>query len=464
MSQEKHNKPSFKKWLDLLQQESWQLELIISGFAIYGLYQAIDPLTVAYVDAQSVGRTTQAIFIIGLRLAIVVCIINLLLHVVLRGLWVGSLGLRYVSGDIDFDKLKYSNRFDKFLRKRIKSFDHYIGNLENYCSILFAVAFLSIFYVLSLFIIIILITAGTGLMDDKDLPSWVEAIVISGIVITVLSLLITLLDFLTLGYLKKKKWLATIYFPFYRFYSLISLSFLYRPLVYNFLDNKLGRKVMLMFIPVYVFIMLISSWDYRNSDYIAPQRSSTFGFQGNNSPYQVYKKNYLDQLIEEEDRVRTAAIQSKRIGSNALELFIAFDAKIEENLVKLYPELKLRESSIGTVLNGVVNVDLGIQNEALEKLPLYLEYLDCMYRIKIDDDIYLNNQFLITSNSKNQIGFETLMDISMLEKGNHVLYITRKAIRNIGIPKEKRTDPTIKRKDTITIKDIAAIPFWYYPD
>ena len=37
----------FKKWLDILQQESWQLELIISGFAIYGLFMVIDPIDMA---------------------------------------------------------------------------------------------------------------------------------------------------------------------------------------------------------------------------------------------------------------------------------------------------------------------------------------------------------------------------------------------------------------------------------
>ncbi len=36
----------FKKLLDKLQQESWQLELIISGFAIYGLFLGFEPLEV----------------------------------------------------------------------------------------------------------------------------------------------------------------------------------------------------------------------------------------------------------------------------------------------------------------------------------------------------------------------------------------------------------------------------------
>ena len=40
----KHNKKGFAKWLETLQQESWQLELIISGFAVFLLAGAYEPL------------------------------------------------------------------------------------------------------------------------------------------------------------------------------------------------------------------------------------------------------------------------------------------------------------------------------------------------------------------------------------------------------------------------------------
>ena len=42
--QNNYRSKAFKAWLDKLQQESWQLELIISGFAIYGLTQVFEPL------------------------------------------------------------------------------------------------------------------------------------------------------------------------------------------------------------------------------------------------------------------------------------------------------------------------------------------------------------------------------------------------------------------------------------
>ena len=46
-----------------------------------------------------------------------VLIINLILHVVLRGLWIGAIGLRYVSSEIDYEALNYGKRFTKYLQK-----------------------------------------------------------------------------------------------------------------------------------------------------------------------------------------------------------------------------------------------------------------------------------------------------------------------------------------------------------
>ncbi|WP_417800816.1 hypothetical protein [Tenacibaculum sp.] len=37
----------FKALLDKLQQESWQLELLITGFAIFGLINLIEPIEAA---------------------------------------------------------------------------------------------------------------------------------------------------------------------------------------------------------------------------------------------------------------------------------------------------------------------------------------------------------------------------------------------------------------------------------
>ena len=50
-----YNNPAFKKLLQKLQEESWQLELLISGFAIFGLFTAFEPISISVKEAQQVN-------------------------------------------------------------------------------------------------------------------------------------------------------------------------------------------------------------------------------------------------------------------------------------------------------------------------------------------------------------------------------------------------------------------------
>ena len=63
---EDRSKNKLSKWLELLQQESWQLELIISGFAIFlvgSLYEPIiDFMTHIKVVSQGVENNFNKLF------------------------------------------------------------------------------------------------------------------------------------------------------------------------------------------------------------------------------------------------------------------------------------------------------------------------------------------------------------------------------------------------------------------
>ncbi|MFD0861194.1 hypothetical protein ACFQ1M_03160 [Sungkyunkwania multivorans] len=462
MSIKEPNSSAFKKWLDLLQQESWQLELIISGFSIFGLYQIIDPVEVKIAFAQSEQKVANELFWVGIYLATLICIVNLLIHVVLRGLWVGALGLRYVSGEIEFEQLNYHRWFDGFLRKRIKSFDHFIGKLENYCSIMFAVAFLSIFYILSLFIVIGLFTLLGTTSRAPNTPRWLEIICMVATVILAFSLLLSFLDFLTLGFFKRKRWIAVWYYPIYRFYSLVSLSFLYRPLVYNFLDSRFGRRIFILLLPIYIALMTLSSLNYQGSNYFSTVGSVRGNIENNNSLF-TKRYNYMDELIEDSQLVNNAAIPSKQIDREHLPIFILFKEDIEEDLLKVYPELALDDDIRGSTLKGVITIERNPNKEAIEKLPKYLSKLSELYCVQIDS-FQVTTDFLITRNRKGQLGFETTIDLKDMPRGKHVLHIERKKIHQIPIPEKDRRDTEITQRDSIIVKKVVAIPFWLYPE
>jgi hypothetical protein len=201
--------------------------LLISGFAIFGSYTAYDPIFDSMREAQNNQQLYLSVIYTISFISCAILIFNLILHVILRGLWIGALGLRYVSGDIEYEILNYSPKFDKYLRKKVGSFDKYIATLENYCSIIFAISFLLIFYELAITLTIITIALIANYVIDSDtLSGWVsKGIGIPVMLFICLGMLITFIDFITLGFLKKKKWISKIYFPIYWVFSFITLSF-----------------------------------------------------------------------------------------------------------------------------------------------------------------------------------------------------------------------------------------------
>lgn len=441
MSQD-YTKPEFKKLLQKLQEESWQLELLISGFAIFGLFIAFEPISIAMKEAENSQQVFKTIISFLALISCSILIFNLLLHVMLRGLWIGALGLRYVSGDIDYDSLKYSPRFTKYLKKKVGSFDKYIATLENYCSIIFAVSFLLIFYVLAItFTILAIALIAIYIISNDDLPNWLsKGFGISLIVFIVFGMFFTLIDFVTLGFLKKKKWISKIYFPVYWVFSFLTLSFLYRPLVYNFLDNKFGKRLSFMLLPFYIAILVLISFKYQNSNYLSTSKSS--------SEIYANSRNYDDYIIANDEFVKVASIPSKVIQSSFLKVFIVFDEDIEDDIFKFNETLKPEKDKRGLNSDMFVSTSAQIQRNTNDsKTSDYLKTFNDMHTMAIDS-IGKDVEFIVTSNTKGELGFETFTNIKYLQEGKHILKIKRL---------EKIDGGT-------TATTISTIPFWYYPD
>lgn len=440
MSQD-YNNPAFKKLLSKLQEESWQLELLISGFAIFGLFTVFPHLRESLTEAENNQHIYKFVISIIGYISCSILIFNLLLHVLLRGLWIGALGLRYVSGDIDYDSLKYSPRFTKYLKKRVGSFDKYIGTLENYCSVIFAISFLLIFYVLAIAFTILTITLiATQLIENDNLPKWIsQGVGIFAVVFISVGMLVTFFDFMTLGLLKKKKWISLIYFPIYWVFSFVTLSFLYRPLVYNFLDNKFGKRLSLALVPFYILIAFTTSLKYNVSNYFRTDINSSDIVASNN--------NYEDALNETNGIINEVAIQSKVISDNYVKVFMQFSDNIEDNVFSFNPSLKPKHDSRGLSSDVSFGNNFKSNRKTDSLRRAYLKTFNFIYSIKIDTTKF-NSDFILSKNKKGALGFETYISTKTLNDGKHILRVNRLRIR----------------KGDTTNWVISKIPFWYFKD
>jgi hypothetical protein len=249
-------------------------------------------------------------------------------------------------------------------------------------------------------------------------------------------MLLVFIDFITQGFLKKKKWLAKIYFPFYWVFSYVTLTFLYRPLVYNFLDNKFTRRVSLFLVPAYIAILFLISFKNNNSNFIKKAQYVSGAY--------VNSENYEDLLVEEDDLVRVASIQSKVIKEPYLKVFKLFSERVENQMYRYKPALKPENDQRGFTTDIIV-WDNHSAKERDSLVNNFLSTFNEIHQVYIDS-IYYKSDFLVTTNKKNQAGFETFINIKNLDEGKHNMKLKR---------------IFIKEKDTLKQTEIN-IPFWYF--
>jgi len=435
---EKNKNKSFTKWLEILQQESWQLELLISGFAIFLLAESYEPVRNLnnQINLLLSGSAYYALLYIPYQVILgawYVLIINLILHVLLRGLWISTIGLRYVSGDIDFNKLNISPKFDRFLRGKIVSFDLYIQQLEKLCSAVFGFTFLIIFILISggLYVVGIFIMAMTmeGIsMTFGDV--WV-LLVVPFLLLYLLGGFIYFLDFITLGWIKRKKGIAGVYYPIYRFFSVITLSFIYRPIYYNLLDNKFGRNIVLFLIPYLIGFTLIASLNV-----------NTYAFLPGNRQLQSISNDFYDDTSEGRSSY-SASISSKFVKNGFVQLFLPYVARNDDQVIEaICPDLKPAKTGVfffgnNDPLRKDMNADLAIDCHAQR------------FKIYVNDTLINDLKYRFHEHpTRKNIGLLTVLDVGYLPRGEHAIKIDVKVFESN------------KGKDTLFFRESAIMPFW----
>jgi len=441
--EENNNKNLLKKLLDRLQEDSWQLELLVSGFTIFGLFYALEPVQNAFRTAIYEDDILKDVYQ-TVYTAILILIFNLIIHVILRSLWIGALGVRYVSGEVEIDNLNYSKRFTNYLNKKIGSFDDYIEKLEKLCSIIFAISFLLIFYVIAIFVVLHLIKYIASFGSDNA-SIFLRMLVFATQILLIVGAVLTFFDYITQGLLKKNKWIATLYFPFYWVFSYLTLSFLYRPLYYNLIDNKFGRRVSLLLLPFYFSVLFISN--------MYKEQSRIISFTSVKSNAIIAKSGNYEDLVEKNHLfISTLTIQSKVITDPYINVKIPLTNTIEDHIIEFNESLKPEKDKRGYKSHFFIEFGRGEVTSSLKRTTdsLHMEYLKTfqkIYTIKIDSIPYKSDFVIVKENKNNRIGFETYVGTNNLAEGKHILIYSR-----------------YKHPDTDSIITIREIPFWYYKD
>ncbi len=421
---ENQNKQDLSAWLDKIQIESWQLELILSGFVIFLLLAGLEPYHALHDDIVDLGRQSIGLSILELpyhifRAAYYALIVATVFHVFLRGLWISTIGLRSVSGDIEWQKLKFSKTFDRFLQKKIPSFDGYVLQLDKLCSISFAYMFLLVFSILSVgsfLLVAIALQLTTRVAMGQDVFNDNTGIDLDDIVLILYFALgfIYLLDFITFGWFKRFKTWGKLYYPIYRFFGFVTFANVYRPLYYNLIDNKLGRKLAIGILPIGIATIIMMSLRYTGDAYMSSSYSQDHWYL-----YGYYEDNASGEVDK-----GWCSIQSQVIGDNHIRLFAPYLPKShDESLAHFCPDVEPGYIT-GFKTRGAFSAGQ-IDNPESDTEQL----LDCMkelWRVTIDDSIYTEVNFRFYYHPlREQNGLLAMIPIHELDLSEHYIRVDR---------------------------------------
>jgi hypothetical protein len=444
MSSTEHPKDSeegkLRRWVSNLQLESWQLELLITGFSIFLLASGIDEYnrfnsnfqeTKLINGANGVNPLINSSFRfilntipLGLRFFLV----NLLIHLLLRGFWIGIVGLSSVSSKIDFESLNFKGKFRKFIPANVKSLDELILYVDKVSSVVFAYTFLLVFSIIS---VVIVLSIGFSLLgigvEQMMSAESITAISILGFLIVTLTLfyffmaLIFFLDTLTFSYFKKSRWFSILYYPFYRFFSILSFSFLYRSIYYHLITNFKKRYVVAIASSFFVLFYFSFEVSDININKFYPEYTDRSEL--------MMAEVFYDDSRNEEVFIRTASMPSKYIENGFLELFIRYKPSDNQLLRLICPEAYEMEYEPSVLIGfqAGIKADSVIaamtNNEEYDKrLQASIDCQTSMFEVYINGVLKPDLEYAFQSHQPlKEKGYLSVIDVSALSRGRHVV-------------------------------------------
>lgn len=398
------------KWLEELQQKSWEPEILLSGIVLYGMFKVPDLLDafLKFFELNIFGNSQDIDNLVALfKMGIYWLISGLILHLICRGIWIGMVGLSYTfPNGIRNDAVHYSGKFGDKVSK-IPSYEQIVIRLEKISSALFSISFMLFMsliggYLFFLILVIVPFTTAYLYFDMGFEGPVFDAFQIYVFTIVIIGL-IGLLDFVTLGYFRRFKWVAKIYWPLYRVISALTLSRFYRPIYYGLVTN-FNKWVLFVFLLIFAFGSIFGTGSMVNTTYPG-ENYSKLTLWSTGRGYSAFSGYYDDQ--NEELASVWAQIQSDVVTGDVLKLFLVANISREDEALEYTNLDSLKEAYPDTA------------RAALE-LHVIKEY----YKVKIDQKPIETEWLYHYKYATKQRGYLTFINISELNEGLHKVSVS----------------------------------------
>ncbi|MBO3698298.1 hypothetical protein [Roseivirga sp. E12] len=463
-----------RRWVSNLQLESWQLELLITGFSIFLLATSItqyEEFSASFRFNKLIPTSSSNIVFVGsgrfiintIPLALKFFLVSLLVHLLLRGFWIGIVGLSSVSNNIDLDSLKLKGPFRKKIPEKTRSLDDLIFYLDQVSSVIFAYTYLLAFSIISVMLVSAFLFSllGVGTFFQNILGGSPGVILMISVLSLILVVILTVcaviyfLDTILFSAFKKSKWFSVLYYPIYRFFSVISLSFIYRSIYYHLITNYSKKQIITVTLVLGGTLLLAERIDSWETYPFYPEVVSE-------NEYTIEKGHYDDE--RRSGFIYTASIPSKYLKNDFLELFIRYSPRSNEVLDFLCPDFRNLERSTSftaamsagmqSVQDTTVTIeDLLGTDEKYEKLVRSSAIcMGSLYEVYIDGQKLENLEYFFTRHdNKGERGVETVIDIADLKRGRHLITINMTRFQGNPFLIEKMSEDRLEKETLVKI-------------
>jgi len=403
-STQEPSKKSVPKWLKRVQDNSWEPEILLSGFVLIGLMQLPEKIR-HYSDiliAETFTWNIANIFI-SLQLVVYVLIFGLIVHLFLRSIWVGLVGLTYAFPmGIQKDRLNYQPRFMNKV-EQISSLENQIIYLEKLCSSIFATCFFLMMLIFGLIISVVIFFSGiflTNLLFKQVGLSFMSIVDMNIDTLFTAFLVFILIDFISIGIYRKNKYVAKFYYPIHRVVGWFTFSRFYRSIYYVLGTNIKKVYLAVFFVIFFVFVILGLTSLQKPTD---AKRLSFIQFYGKSPEANFFSPYYADRNVEWQSS--KISIPSPIVSGRFLEIRIMHFLHLERYM---YEMCNLTPEEIQ-----------GIDTDAVK-----IECVNRIYRIYLNDQEIDNPDWMFYFNQEEgRKGFITFLDVALLEPGRHHLEV-----------------------------------------
>ena len=314
------------KWLKDLQENSWELELLISGGAIFTLFQLTESFILSIDKFKMISPVlgTDIVFVI-ISIALKLLTLGFIAHLCLRAYWLALVCINYVyPNGIKLNKIKREKPY-KIKVEDGEDLQKQITTVDRYCGSVIFMAITSVFAIAGIIFSFLILVSAFLIGENTLTPeSKFNSLFFTFLGIAYLTYLI---DFLLFGILRKIPFVSYLTYPLFLFFDAISFRKAYQNSLWIFTTNINKIKFVFVFLLYFSFSVLWAYFSIGKAlrwNNIFDQRE--FLDRLSKNEYVSYKY-YMDEWG---DYIFLYGISSKKQHTNFMEVFIRYDRHYDD--------------------------------------------------------------------------------------------------------------------------------------